>query len=90
MKKILKYLWRDKVDLIIWIFMIMAFGQLFIIGKDLTAGFAIMILYVFGVMYRLGTFSDIIMKQDQEIKELNDRINDKNNQITELIKKYGL
>ena len=89
MKTILKYFWRDKVDLMMFIFMILAFAQLFFFGKDLTAGFSVMILYVFGTIYRLGLFQDIIMKQDQEIKDLNEQIQSKNDQITELIKKYN-
>ena len=89
MKTLLKYLWRSKVDLSIWIFTLTVFFQWFAVGKDLTYSFIIMILYVFGVMIRFGVYTDRVMEQDQEIKKLNERIHEKDDFIVTLIKKYG-
>ena len=70
MKTILRYLWRDKVDLIIFLLTIAAVVQIGFFGKDFTPGFAILALYCFGVMHRLGTFTDIIKDQQRQIEEL--------------------
>jgi len=63
--------------------------QIGFLGKDLTIGFAILALYCFGVMQRLGVFTDTILKQDKEIKKLNESLQDKDRFIIELIRKYG-
>lgn len=89
MKTLFRYIWRSKVDLAIWIFTISVFVQWFVASKDLTYGFIIMILYVFGVIVRLGVCTDHLIEQDQDIKKLNERIHEKDKFITELIKKYG-
>ena len=87
MKKFTAILLRDKIDLGIWILVIAAFVQHFIIGKNLTSGFLIMILYVFFVMYRLYTYNMVIRKQDQDIKDLNVRYSKSIDEWSEEIKK---
>lgn len=76
MKTIFRYLWRDKVDLIMFLLVIAAVVQIGFLGKDLTPGFAVLALYCFGVMHRLGTFTDIIKDQQKEIEFLRKQLND--------------
>ena len=64
--------------------------QWYFFKADLTPIFTILVVYVFGVIHRLGVFTDRIMKQDQEIKELNSRIYHNSNLFTETVQKYGL
>lgn len=73
MKKFIAILTRNKVDLIIWLLVIAAFVQHFIIGHDLTVGFLVIVLYIYGVMHRLYTYNMTIRRQDQDIKKLNER-----------------
>lgn len=42
MKRLLRFLWRDKIDLIMLIAAIAATVQIWIVGKDLTIGFAVL------------------------------------------------
>jgi hypothetical protein len=89
MKNILRYLWRDKVDLLIFLVVVAAAVQYFFLSYDLTPAFAVLALYCFGVMHRLGVFTDTILRQDLEIKKLNEQLQDKDKFITQLIRKYG-
>jgi len=85
MKTILRYLWRDKVDLIMFILTIAAVVQVGFIGKDLTPGFAVLALYCFGVMHRIGTFTDIIKEKNADISDLINEVTRLNNHIFDLI-----
>ena len=60
------------------ILVIAAVVQIGFLGKDLTPGFAVLALYCFGVIHRLGTFTDIIKDQQKEIEFLREQLN--NNQ----------
>lgn len=86
----LKYLYRDKVDLIILILSVIAVVQWFIFGHDVTPAIGIIVLYIVGVMARLGRANDYNLKQSLEIKELNIRRFENDKFINELMKKYGV
>lgn len=88
MKRIFRYLLRDKVDLIMFILVIAAVVQIGFLGKDLTPGFTVLALYCFGVMHRLGIFTDLIKEKDQKIKKLNETIDQKDEYIRKIITKY--
>lgn len=59
-KKMWRYMMRDKVDFVMFLVCIAAVVQHQIWGKDFTDAFAVLALYVFGVMHRLGVATDII------------------------------
>ena len=86
----LKHIVADKVTLILLIFSIAAFVQWFIIGQDCTIGFGIVLLFILRTMCVVGRMSDYNLKQSLEIKELNRLRFEKDQFITELIKKYGV
>jgi len=71
--KMLRYLWRDKVDLILFILSVLAFVQVFFRGADLTLAFGIVALYIFGVMHRMGAITD---HYQQVINDLTEVINE--------------
>jgi len=87
MKKIIDILKRDKVDLIMFVLVIVATVQHFFTDIDLTIGYAVMALYVLGVMYRLYNYNMEIRKNDKDILKLNLHIQEQNKLLGEIIKK---
>ncbi len=84
--KLIAILKRDKIDLIVWLLVIAATVQHFIAGINVTPGFTVLILYNFGVMYRLYTYNMTIRKQDKDILRLNLHIQDQNKLLEQIIK----
>ena len=57
-KRILKYLWRDKIDLVMFLITIVTF---FVVMKDVTFAHGWMgfcVLWMFGAIFRMGTYTD--------------------------------
>ena len=53
-KDMLRYMWRDKVDLGMFLVVLAGGVQWFIWGEDLTPICLVFALYTFGVMHRVG------------------------------------
>lgn len=58
MKRILKYFWRNKVDLILLVVTVELLVAHFITGKDFSQFLLIMAGYVCGTIIRVGTLTD--------------------------------
>ena len=73
-KRIYRCLWRDKVDLGMWL-VIMGFFLGFAIWKANVSGvLAVVALYVYGAMYRLNHFWQDRQKMYNRLKELGENV----------------
>ena len=90
MKKLLKFLWRDKIDFMMMLLVLAAFIQWHFMNSDITYGYILVAVYIVYVMLRFGNAVETIRKQDRDILNLNLRIQEKDQEITELIQRYGL
>lgn len=81
---------RYIIDIVFLVITLAAFIQWHFIGLDITYGYIIIPVYVTFVIIRFRWTFNEILKQDQEIKKLNETISEKDQFIEELIKKYGV
>jgi|WetSurMetagenome_2_1015567.scaffolds.fasta_scaffold00157_72 hypothetical protein len=65
LKRIIRYLLRDKVDLGLWLFFITAL-VIYIVKNSpaldpyILAGLTFAVMYLFAIMYRLGVMADVM------------------------------
>jgi len=68
--RVIRYLYRDIVDLLMWLVTIGMLVTHFVTGKDVSGFLWILIFYVFYAMFRLGTFWETRKIFYDRLKEL--------------------